>query len=338
MEKGPMINYDKNIGDIPREHLVRLYKQMLRIRKVQVRIEEEYPKDEMKTPVHLCKGQEAIPAGMCAHLDKEDYLLSNYRGHGHYLAKGGDLKSLIAELYGRETGCSRGRGGSMHLIDNSVGLLGSSSIVAGGIPIATGAALGSLLQGNKRVTMVLFGDGAVDEGVLYESINFAMLKRLPVIYVCENNLYAVCSHRSNRQPSKDIYERFDGFGISRYKADGNNVVDVYRVGRRAVEDARRGKGPSFIEFCTYRWCGHSGGGTDIELGYRTQEELDAWMERCPLKNFELFLLDRQVISGSDITCFNQAFDKEIDEAFEFARNSPFPDEAEVSKYLYSDGE
>lgn len=336
MKEDTVINYDKNISDIPAGHLIRLYKDMLRIRKVQLRIEEEYPKDEMKTPVHLCKGQEAIPAGICIHLNKEDYLLSNYRGHGHYLAKGGDLKSFIAELYGRETGCSRGRGGSMHLIDTSVGLLGSSSIVGGGIPIATGAALGSLLRGNKRLTVVFFGDGAVDEGVLYESINFAVLKKLPVVYVCENNLYAVCSHRQSRQPARDIHERFDGFGISRYKADGNNVIDVYRTGKKAIEDTRLGKGPSFIEFCTYRWCGHSGGGTDIDLGYRAQEELDAWMKRCPLKNFGIFLSDRRVISESDIAGFNQEFDRQIEEAFEFAKNSPFPDETELSKYLYSD--
>ena len=208
------INFGNKINDIPKEVLRELYAIMLKIQKVQLKIAELYHEDEMKTPIHLYLGQEAVAAGVCANLNRDDYVFSNHRGHGHYIAKGGDIKAMVAELYNRATGCSRGRGGSMHLIDTAVGVLGSSSIVGGGIPIATGAALGSLLKKDNRVSVAFFGDAAVEEGVIYESINFAKLKNLPVVYVCENNFYAVCSHLSRRQAKDDIYRRFDGFSMT----------------------------------------------------------------------------------------------------------------------------
>jgi len=243
---------------MPKEVLRELYRTMLRLQKVELRIAELYHQDEMKTPVHLCLGQEAVAAGVCLNLTKDDRVFSNHRGHGHYLAKEGDLKAMIAELYNRETGCSRGRGGSMHLIDTSVGVLGTSSIVGGCIPIATGAALSSVIQKDSRVSVAFFGDAAIEEGVIYESINFAMLKTLPVIYVCENNFYSVFSHLSKRQAGDDIYRRFAGFSIPSYRVDGNNVIEVYTVARKAVNNARRGGGPSFIECRTYRTRDHHG--------------------------------------------------------------------------------
>jgi pyruvate dehydrogenase E1 component alpha subunit len=328
------VKYDSNLRDIPKPMLIELYRTMLRIRKVQLAIEKEYPKDEMKTPVHLCTGQEAVSAGVCANLKKEDYVFSNYRGHGHYLAKGGNLKALIAELYCKETGCSKGRGGSMHTIDVSVGLLGSTSIVAGGIPIATGAALASLLQKDKRVSVVFFGDGAVDEGVLYESINFAVLKKLPIVYACENNFYAVCSPVSNRHPLDNIYARFEGWGLPSYRCDGNNVVEVYRLANKVIKNARGQKGPSFIEFRTYRWRGHSGGESDVSLGYRTQEELEKWMKKCPVKNYETMLLERKMLTESKIKETEKQIEQEIKDAFEFAKNSPLPNGNEILKYVY----
>ncbi|MFH1771950.1 MAG: thiamine pyrophosphate-dependent dehydrogenase E1 component subunit alpha [Candidatus Omnitrophota bacterium] len=332
-----MIQFDKNkLKEIHQDILIDLYRIMLRIRMIEDAIGEEYPKDEMKTPIHLCTGQEAIPAGVCKYLKKDDYVLSNYRGHGHYLAKGGDLRSLIAELYGRDTGCCRGRGGSMHIVDVSVGIVGTSAIVGGGVPIATGIGLASVLEKNSRVSVVFFGDGAVDEGVLYESINFSMLKKLPVIYACENNFYAVCSHQSKRQPRDNIYCRFQGCGIPGYRVDGNNVIEVYQIAKNVIDNARRGGGPAFIEFRTYRWKGHSGNDSDVSLGYRTQEELDEWVKRCPLKNFENFLLDERIIAKEQIRLFEQDIDKEIQEAFEFAQKSPFPDEESIMDYLYKE--
>ena len=329
-----LVIYDTKISDIPKEVLRELYRMMLKIQKVELKINELYHEDEMKTPVHLCLGQEAVAAGVCRHLNTDDYVFSNHRGHGHYIAKGGDVKTMVAELYNRETGCSRGRGGSMHLIDTSVGLLGTSSIVGGSIPIATGAALGSVLKKDTRVSVAFFGDAAVEEGVTYESINFAMLKKLPVVYVCENNFYSVFSHLSKRQAKDDIYRRFEGLSIPGYRVDGNNVVEVYRIAKKAIDNARRGGGPSFMECRTYRLKDHHGTGSGVEVGYRTQEEVDEWAARCPVRNFERFLIEQNIITASEIGEFAAAIDREIEEAFKFAQASPLPDENETLEYLY----
>ncbi|MFC2041068.1 thiamine pyrophosphate-dependent dehydrogenase E1 component subunit alpha, partial [Chloroflexota bacterium] len=248
------IAFDTEISDISGEVLRNLYQLMLKIQKVELKIDELYHQDEMKTPVHLCTPTEVSTKCMepPLHLNTDDYVFSNHRGHGHYIAKGGDIKAMIAELYNRETGCSRGRGGSMHLVDTSVGVLGTSSIVGGCIPIATGAPLGSVLKKDNRVSVAFFGDAAVEEGVIYESINFAMLKKLPVVYVCENNLYSVFSHLTKRQAKDDIYRRFEGLSISGYRVDGNNIIEVYRLARKTIDNARSGGGPSFIECRTYR--------------------------------------------------------------------------------------
>ena len=329
-----LVIYDTKISDIPKEVLRELYRMMLKIQKVELKINELYHEDEMKTPVHLCLGQEAVAAGVCRHLNTDDYVFSNHRGHGHYIAKGGDVKTMVAELYNRETGCSRGRGGSMHLIDTSVGLLGTSSIVGGSIPIATGAALGSVLKKDNRVSVAFFGDAAVEEGVIYESINFAMLKKLPVVYVCENNFYSVFSHLSKRQAKDDIYRRFEGLSIPRYRVDGNNVIEVYRIAKKAIDNARRRGGPSFIECRTYRLRDHHGTGSGVEIGYRTQAEVDEWAARCPVRNFELFLLEQRIMTASEIEKLAVAIDQEVEEAFKFAQASPLPDKDEVLEYLY----
>ena len=328
------IIYDNKIGDIPKEVLQELYRMMLKIQKVELKVAELYHEDEMKTPVHLCLGQEAVAAGVCIHLNVDDYVFSNHRGHGHYIAKKGDVKAMIAELYNRKTGCSKGRGASMHLVDASVGVLGTSSIVGGCIPIATGAALGSVLKKDNRVSVAFFGDAAVEEGVIYESINFAMLKKLPVVYICENNFYAVFSTLSKRQAKGDIYRRFEGLSIPAYQVDGNNVIEVYRIARKAIDNARRGGGPSFIECRTYRLRDHHGTGSGVEAGYRIQEEVDAWAARCPVKNFECFLVEQKIMTSGEIDESAAAIDREVEEAFEFAQASPLPDEDEVLEHLY----
>ena len=329
----PTISYTK-ISGIPKKTLRELYRVMLEIQKVELKIDELYHEDEMKTPVHLCLGQEAVAAGVCIHLNADDYVFSNHRGHGHYIAKGGDVKSMIAELYNRETGCSKGRGGSMHLIDTSVGILGTSSIVGGCVPIATGAALGSVLKKDNRVSVAFFGDAAVEGGVTYESINFAMLKKLPVVYVCENNFYSVCSHLSKRQANDDIYRRFEGLSIPGYQVDGNNVIEVYRVAKKAIDNARKGGGPSFIECRTYRVRDHHGTSSGVEIGYRTQEEVDEWAAKCPVRNFERFLVERNIMTAAEIEEFAVVIDREVEEAFRFAQASPLPDGDKVLEYLY----
>lgn len=326
---------DEEKSNVPRGRLLELYTTMLKIRLVELKIEELYPKDEMKTPVHLCIGQEATAAGVCACLNKEDYVFSNHRGHGHYIAKGGDLKAMIAELYCKETGCSRGRGGSMHLVDTSVGLMGTTSIVGGGIPIATGAALGIAMQGSGRVSVAFFGDGAVDEGVLYESVNFAVLKKLPVVFVCENNFYSICSHQSKRHPRDNIFRRFEGTPMPGYRVDGTDVLAVYRIADKVIADVRSGKGPALVECIAYRWRGHVGPGPDVKLGYRTQEELDHWVERCPSKNFERFLLESGVLSERERDEITARVQEEIEEAFRFGQTSPLPNGNEITKYLFS---
>ena len=222
----------------------------------------------------------------------------------------------------------------MHLIDTAVGLLGSSSIVGGCIPIATGAALGSVIKKDKRVSVAFFGDAAVEEGVIYESINFAMLKNLPVVYVCENNLYSVFSPLGKRQARDDIYRRFEGMSIPGYRVDGNNVIEVYRVARKAIDSARRGKGPSFMECRTYRLRDHHGTGSGVEVGYRTQAEIDTWTARCPVKNYERFLIEQKIMTAGEIEEIATAIDREVGEAFEFARASPLPSEDGVLDYLY----
>ena len=321
--------------DIPAEALLRLYVIISRIRKVELKIEELYHKDEMKTPVHLCLGQEAVSAGVCASLERTDYVFSNHRSHGHYIAKGGDLNAMIAELYCKETGCSRGRGGSMHLIDTSVGLMGSSSIVGGGIPVAVGAALASVLRRDGRVSVVFFGDGGSEEGVLYESMNFAALKKLPVVFICENNFYSVCSHQSARQVNDDISMRPKAFGIPSCKVDGADAAEVYVKAKEAIENARSGNGPSFLECRAYRWRGHAGAGDKLKAQYRKLDEWKKWMARDPLKELEDTLIGKGILTDDKKTEIGQAIDEEIRRAFDFAQNSPLPDKKEVAKYLYA---
>lgn len=328
------IAFDTKLDDIPKKVLQELYRAMLRIQSVELKIDELYHEDEMKTPVHLCLGQEAVAAGVCLNLNTDDYVFTNHRGHGHYIAKGGNVKKMVAELYNRETGCSRGRGGSMHLIDIAAGLLGSSSIVGGSIPIATGAALASAIKQDKRVSVTFFGDAAVEEGVSYESINFAMLKKLPVVYVCENNLYSVFSGLSKRQAHGDIYRRFTGLSIPSYQVDGNNVIEVYRTAKKAVAQARSGGGPSFLECLTYRLRDHHGTSSGVEVGYRSQKEVDEWAARCPVNSYKLFLLEQKLITATDIEQFTDAVDREVEEAFKFAQASPLPREDEVLNYLF----
>lgn len=310
--------------------------QMLRIRKLQLRIESEYHLDQMKTPVHLCIGQEAVAVGVCASLRRDDFISSNHRGHGHYLAKGGDLKGLVAELYGRSTGCSRGRGGSMHLVDTSVGHIGSSSIVGGGIPIATGLALAIQLRGLDRVSTVFFGDGAADEGVLYESINFAMLKRLPVIYVLENNGYSVCSPGEQRQCVPPVFHGVPHEHLSTARVDGNSVLDVLAAASEAVRRARSGDGPSLIECRTYRMRGHAGAGTDVHLGYRSAEEIAKWQERCPLEQYARQLVAEGLLTDASRAETERRVESEIEQAFRFAAQSPLPEPDELPLYLFHD--
>ena len=321
---------------LPRKTLLELYYEMFRIRKIQLHIESLYYLDEMKTPIHLCIGQEAIPVGVCASLERADYISSNHRSHGHYLAKGGDLKGLIAELYCRETGCSKGRGGSMHVVDTSVGHMGSSSIVGGGIPIGTGLALAIQMKKQNRVSVVFLGDGAADEGVLYESINFAILKKLPVIYIFENNQFSVCSRVSARQPGEIIFHASPPEHMFTKTVNGNAVLEVYEATSKAASRARGGQGPSFIECKTYRMRGHAGAGSDADLGYRSAKEIKSWEAKCPIAAFSGALLQEGLMTQRDIQDMEESIDLQIEEAFRFAHESPLPKGEHILQYLFSE--
>lgn len=319
---------------VPKELYGRLYHDMLRIRLVEQALESEYHLDEMKTPIHLCIGQEGVAVGVCAALKKDDFLQSNHRGHGHYLAKGGDLKALIAELFCRETGCSRGRGGSMHLVDVSVGNFGSSSIVGGGIPISVGQAFAARMRGQNRVSAVFFGDGAANQGVLYESINFALLKSLPVLFILENNEYSVCSHISTRQKGPCLFHFLPPDMLPSICVDGNDVLAVYEAAEEAVRWARAGKGPSFLECRTYRLRGHAGSYSDANLGYRSAEEIACHEAECPLFRLRNKLLAENLFTEDELNALRQPIQVEIAAAFEFARQSPLPLKEDVSRYVF----
>ncbi len=263
--------YRQHSQSAAKNNLIRLYREMLRIRLIEERIVTLYADQEMRCPVHLCIGQEGIAVGACAALDPRDYVFSGHRSHGHYLAKGGNLNAMMAEIYGKATGCAGGKGGSMHLIDLDAGFMGSTPIVGSTIPIAVGAAFGSVMQNDDRVTMVFFGDGAVETGVFHESLNFAALKKLPVIFVCENNLYSVYSPLEVRQPAgRRILNLALAQGIESIEGDGNNVELVHELCSRAVGKARKGGGPTFFEFATYRWREHCGPEYDNHIGYRSE--------------------------------------------------------------------
>lgn len=316
------------------EVLKDLYRSMAAIRIFEDKIVALYSEQEMKCPVHLCIGQEAIASGVCAHLGRDDYIFSTHRSHGHCIAKGMDFKPLAAELYGKTTGCAHGRGGSMHLVDPDIGIPGSTAIVGGCIPLAVGAALSSVMKAENRVSVAFFGDGAVDEGTFHESLNYASLKKLPVIFVCENNNYATNSPRKARQPDVKIVDRAAGFGMPGLSGDGNDVLSVYRTAGAAIVRARAGGGPTLLEFETYRWKGHVGPQSDIEAGCRPADVHAQWLKRCPLVMFEKYLTENGVMTADDIAAVNEGIDAEADEAMAYAKSGPSPSPEDILDYVY----
>ena len=323
------------IDDIPAIMLKNMYITMLRIRRMEEKIVELYPEQEMRCPTHLYIGQEAIASGVCASLQKEDYVFGTYRGHGHYLAKGGNMKKLAAELYGKATGCAKGKGGSMHIVAPEVNFMGCSALVGGGMPMAAGAALAAAMQHTKQVSVSFIGDGVVEEGVFHETLNFASLRKLPVIFICENNFYAVHVHQSARQPGDNIYERAACYLMPGMRIDGNDVIEVYRTAKEAIHRARAGDGPTLIECRTYRWFEHVGPNFDWDLGYRTKEEGEEWMAKCPLKRFRKLLQENGLLSDIEHNKLTAQIDEEVEEAFQFAKNSPFPDVNELELDVYA---
>ena len=324
-------------GSYEADFLIGLYRSMLRIRMVQEAIESRYHEDQMKSPIHLVIGQEATSVGVSAALRNTDQVYSSHRTQGNYLAKGGSLKAMLSELYCRLNGCAGSRGGSMHLLDKSVGYAGSSAIVGGSVPIATGAAFAAQYLKKDQVNVVFFGDAAVEEGALWEAFNFAVLKSLPVIYICENNFYSVCSSLDVRQPKNvDIYKKAEAFGLSSCRISGSRVLDVYETTREAVEKARSGGGPTFIESVAYRWRGHGGAGDDSASGYRDPEEIKSWQKLCPIESMYKDLVEKKLIDTAQKKGMTDEIQEEILEAFEHAINSPNPEEKDLATHVYSE--
>ena len=305
----------------------RLYYSLYRIRRVEEEIADIYPTDKIKSPVHLSIGQEAISVAVCDALNRDDIVFGTYRGHALYLAKGGDLKGMIAELYGKIDGCAKGKGGSMHLVDIDKGIMGTSAIVATTIPDAVGYAYALKYQRKDSIVVSFFGDGAVEEGVFYESINFAALKHLPIIFICENNSYAIHTHQLKRQSVANICERVVSFGIKAERINDNDVLSLRERISGNIESLRNGEtGPLFFECMTYRWREHVGPNEDFNLGYRTREEAESWIQNDQVERIGKMLETEQQ------TKIEKEVEEEIREAFTFAEESSFPEASE----LYTD--
>jgi len=311
-----------------------LYVTMLKIRKFEDKAAENVREKKVICPTHLYTGQEAVATGVCANLRKSDYVFGTHRAHGIYIAQGGKLKTLMSEMFGRRTGCSKGRGGSMHIVAPEIGLLGTSSIVGGTIPLAVGAALASTMQENSRIAVAFFGDGATDEGVFHECLNFASIKKLPVVFVCENNQYSSHLHISFRQPQDNIVRFAKVHDMVGIQVDGNDVLEVFRVARKVVEDARNRSLPTLLECMVNRWRGHVGPNWDYHVGLRSKEKIKKWKKNCPIKALGKYLLNQNILSRSEMDKISDCIDGEIDAAVRYAENSPYPRLGEVAKNVY----
>ena len=319
--------------------LLDAYQRMLRIRLVEERLVEEYKKDNRRSFAHFCIGQEAIAAGVCMNLSKQDLIFSTHRSHGHYLAKGGNLKAMIAELYGKATGCAKGRGGSMHLIDKSVGFMGSISILASVVPIAAGAAFALKQKKKKAVSVVFVGDGAADEGAFYETVNLAALMEVPLIIVMENNLYAATSDFRARHPKNfSFMDTVLGLGAGFcFHADGNDVNDVYHKTEAAKMMALKEPQVCVLECVTYRHMAHSAPIMDDDLGYRREDDTPEQRQAtCPIRALEYLLARNKILDKAAQASFRAVVNKDIDRALEFANESPFPDPASLMEGVYHD--
>ena len=312
-------------GDSIIQHpLVNLHKSLLLLRHAEETLAERYKEQEMRTPTHFGLGQEAVAVGVCAALNKDDVAYSHHRCHNHYLAKGGSVFRLAAELYGKSAGCSGGKGGSVHLTNVESGFIASSAILGETVALAVGSALAFSMDSVSRVATVFFGDAVCEEGIFYESLNFAAIKKLPVLFVCENNLYSTESSLSVRQPEgTDLCERARSFKIESLKIDGNNVSEVYESTKKAIALCRRGGGPYFLECMTYRWLEHVGPFCDQEMGrtYRSKEELESWKLKCPVQQSSARLLQLKLATPDDLLSWSLKTQAEIDKAISDAQKS-----------------
>ena len=316
--------------------LMEMLRRMVRIRFFEERVIQMVERGEIVGAAHSYIGEEAVAVGTCLALRDDDWMTGNHRSHGHPIAKGGDVKRAMAELLGKATGFCKGKGGSMHLADFSIGILGESGILGSAIPTAVGAALGSKLQGNDRVAVPFFGDGASNEGAFHESINLAAIWKLPVIFLCENNQYAVSSSFKKMVASENISDRAASYNIPGVLVDGQDVIAMYEAVTVAVARARAGDGPSLIEGLTYRYHDHSLGlNRIVRAPYRDEEEVEQWKARDPIKIHKERLLSQDIATQAEIDQLEQEVMKQIDEAVEFARESPYPEPSALFEDMYA---
>lgn len=317
--------------EINKKLMLELYSQMIQIREFEKEAIELAKMNLTRAAIHTYNGQEAIAVGVCAHLEKEDYIISNHRGHGHCVAKGADLRKMFAELMARETGYCKGKGGSMHIADLSTGMLGANGIVGGGLPIAVGAAFTAKYKNNGRIVVCFFGDGASNEGAFHEALNLASIWKLPVVFVCENNQYGISMNVSKSTNIKRLADRAAAYGIRGVTVDGNKLDEVYREFAGAAEEVRAGGGPVLLEMTTYRMSGHYFGDNE---NYRTKEEVEAWRKKDPIDYAGKILTDDYGVTEEEIHKIQQEEKQKVLEASETAKGDPFPAEEDLTNDLY----
>ncbi len=318
--------------DLPKEKLVEMLRKMLEIRFFEEKVFQLYAQNLVPGTIHLYAGEEAVAVGVCSNLRKDDYITSTHRGHGHCIAKGADLKRTMAEILGKKTGYCKGKGGSMHIADFTIGMLGATAVVGAGIPIAVGAGLSIKLRRTDQVVACFFGEGASNQGTFHEGINMASIWKLPVLFVCENNLYAMGTRQSIAMAIENVADRASAYGIPGVVVDGNDVLAVCKVASEAVERARKGDGPTLIECKTYRQKGHS---RVDPARYRPKEEVEAWLAKDPIKRFKKKLLQANVLGEAEIQQIENDISGEIEKAVKFAMESPLPNPEEALEDVYA---
>jgi pyruvate dehydrogenase E1 component alpha subunit len=316
------------------EKRIEMLRTMITIRLFEEKIVDMYARGLVPGLAHLYVGEEAVATGVCANLRKEDYITSTHRGHGHVIAKGAELKFMMAELFGKKTGYCKGKGGSMHIADVDIGILGANGIAGGGIPLAIGSGLSAKMRKTDQVTACFFGDGSSNNGTFHEGLNFAAVHRLPVLFVCENNTYGISVSQKQHQTIQDISIRAAAYNIPGITIDGNDVMAVYETSGKAIERAQAGEGPTLIECKTYRWRGHHEGDPNQGRRYRTMDEVKKWMEKCPIKRFEERLVEEKVLTKPKLKKIREEVQKEIDDSVEYANQSPFPEPQDLYEDVY----
>jgi len=313
--------------------IIEMYKTMKRIREFESKAMELFGEGHIPGFVHLYMGEEAVATGVCSNLNEDDYITSTHRGHGHIVAKGGDLKYMMAELFGKATGYCKGKGGSMHIADATKGILGANGIVGAGHNIAVGAGLSAKYKGTGQVCICFFGDGSTNQGTFHESLNMASIWKLPVIFVCENNLYGISMHQSRHQAIQDVADRAVAYNMPGVVVDGNDIFAVYEAANEAINRARNGQGPTLIECKTYRHRGHFEGDPTT---YRDPEEVREWLNKDPIHRLFEYMIENNISTEEEIQRINEEVNKEIDEAVRFAEESPYPPLESAVEDIYTD--